>query len=226
MKYPRFLFEKSTSLPLPASWRTGTGQGDVAALTGVGEEEEAVSLAGTKAMKPVALANFTERYLPLPHFKPIKQAKTNWCWAAVSAAVENCYNGGEMPTGQAGIASRTLPLHPSCFERLNDTCDVMWDLAAALGRHFATLEEAPTAIGELHQEINEGRRPICVGINWYGRNTKHFAAICGIDPGAPGGPVLYVMDPYRGEIKSFSYQGFPNNCFPNSIWDRTYFTQG
>jgi Papain-like cysteine protease AvrRpt2 len=158
-----------------------------------------------------AIAGFT-----VPH-----QEQTNWCWAAVSLAVDTYYAGANWT--QCTLAGATLGFG-CCSTPLPDGCDVPYYLDRSLtcvGR-FDRYVHGSALYSTVQTEIS-GRRALCCRIQW-SLNAAHFVAISNWSIDANGTQWVGVQDPGDGyNFQTFS--DFANSYKSAGTWSDTYFTR-
>lgn len=157
-------------------------------------------------MSAVKLAGFTMQ----------RQSEDNWCWAAISASI-NDYFGGDPAWSQCRVAGACLVL--DCCANPGP-CDAPHNLEhplAAVGhlyRHgygILTFDEIASAI-DMHMIV-------CCHISWSG-GGGHFVAIIGYDPHSED---LLVLDPARGD-ETVPFASFSTAYNGTGEWDWTYFS--
>ncbi len=152
------------------------------------------------------------------NFELWHQDMDNWCWAAVSSAIGNYYDG-RARWSQCGVASRCLT--EACCPPATP-CDRGWYLELGLAdvQHPATLEW-PLDISQIQQHIN-AETPIGVRIQWPDPDKGHFIVIEGYDR-TPDGDVIYVEDPWTGSHNVDSQE--LNEAYDGKgRWSHTYLT--
>src|SRR4051812_2287719 len=114
-----------------------------------------------------------------PEFNMIRQRQTNWCWAAVSAAVKS-YAVNEIVT-QCEVATEVLAGDLRCCAA-PDSCDIQFSLTQALERMDTLLLPLDTQVtfGVIKGQIDNDK-PVCARIQWVDRNGDpdgaHFVVI-------------------------------------------------
>ena len=133
------------------------------------------------------------------------QAKTEWCWAAVSTSVNLFFRPTSTHT-QCDIAGSVLSL-PCCSGTPASlaACNVPHALHPVLGRYHLLAADPivkPLTFDRLRGEIDAGR-PVCVLIKWLDHSGKltdrgHFIALNGyrVTPGLK--QFVSITDPFYG----------------------------
>lgn len=151
----------------------------------------------------------------LSSFHMQTQLETNWCWAAVSASINQFYQG-TIPWSQCQVAAACLGL--SCCQYA-EPCDSQFTLEHPLAVVGHLERHAPGSL-EFHQIMDAVDRDavVCCHISWYG-GGGHFVAIVGYD--ADNGDVL-IQDPARGG-ETVPFATLANAFNSSGVWDYTYF---
>lgn len=152
----------------------------------------------------------------LPNFRMEQQRETNWCWAAVSASVNDFYRGNPV-WSQCAIAASCLG-RACCFSP--EPCDTRYTLEHPLSvvGHLAGHGYGPLTFPEVAGEIDRGAVVCChIAIDGGG---GHFVAIVGYDPVTRD---VLVKDPARGD-DTLPFDTFVHAYNGTGRWDYTYFT--
>jgi hypothetical protein len=157
-----------------------------------------------------AIAGFT-----VPH-----QEQDNWCWAAVSVAVETYYGGANW--SQCDLAGVQLGLG-CCSNPIPNACDVPFYLDRSLAGVgcFDRYVSGSVPYSSVQTEIG-ARRPLCCRIQW--SVGGHFVAISDWRIDASGTEYVGVQDPDNG----YNFQTlseFTNSYRSAGSWSDTYFTR-
>jgi hypothetical protein len=164
--------------------------------------------------------------LPPRPFTIQQQGLLNWCWAAISSSVANCYNSSNSWT-QCRIASSCLSAaccnNPAPDPPCNDTYYL--DKALSLVGHLATgpgpiMRSGTAQTAEIQTEVNNSR-PICAYIDWGAATDGHFVALSGYDPTTVE---VRVEDP-DGATQTWMNLSKFSNAYPGGgTWTYTYWT--
>jgi hypothetical protein len=155
-----------------------------------------------------------------------KQEQLNWCWAAVCASVATFHHDQRWRqcTIVNAVLSAILGGADCCTSGASDTCNMPWDLRAALLRtgHLAAPVSGPLPFATVQTHI-ANQRPVACRISSPGP-TAHFIAIIGCAQTAMGQQWLTVVDPSPSapETSTLLYNDLMTNYFPNSRWDQTF----
>jgi hypothetical protein len=157
------------------------------------------------------------------------QQQTNWCWAAVTAAIHNFRNPGDTRT-QGEVATPTLVKEHQIAQTvdcnknpelcnfqaaLDDALDLTKDLSRGgfLPNQFLDFESI--------QGFLDRDRPIAVRIVWEGGGA-HFVAVDGYFVYSSGQQCVHVEDPASGPNLYF-YDDLVQHYPPdNGHWQDTY----
>jgi hypothetical protein len=157
-------------------------------------------------------------------FQVETQEESNWCWAAISSAVDRYYNpysfltqcevAAEMPGLQQNACID--PEQNNAPEALQTALDVigMGNTPKTLGIDFKTLQS----------EIDAGR-PVCARIEWTGGGA-HFVVLCGYQEWTRGVNTLAtvdVADPFYPD-STRRFDDFPTSYHGGGVWSHTYLT--
>ena len=150
------------------------------------------------------------------------QEQSNWCWAAVAAAVAGYY--ATNVKSQCQIVSAVLPDAPAggcCANGATTACNQQFQLLKALDyvSHLADTgsEGEPLDNETLRAEITAGR-PVGIQITWRDAG-RHFIAATGCK-----GDVVDVRDPANGPTTAH-YQTLVDDYLGRGSWTRTYRTR-
>lgn len=146
-----------------------------------------------------------------------QQQQTNWCWAAVTQAINNYKGGGD---SQCQIASRTLGIATCCSQPTQ--CNIAYYLDRALDMYGLLNRVVPGkyAYNLIQNELNN-RRLVGVRLGWNG-GGGHFITVyqCQITGNTQN---IVICDPWYG-ISTQNYTGFPNTYQGGATWTHTYLT--
>lgn len=162
-------------------------------------------------------------------FRMQKQEQLNWCWAAVSASVAIFHHdqNWRQCTVVNTVLNAILGGTDCCTSGSSDSCNIPWDLRAALLRigHLAPPVSGPLPFAGLQAQI-QNQRPVACRISSPGP-TAHFIAIIGCAQTGSGQQWLTIADPSPSapETSTLLYNDLLTNYFPNSRWDQTYLTR-
>jgi hypothetical protein len=120
----------------------------------------------------------------------VGQIESNWCWAAVCAALRRFYESKN--DGPCVVASTVLQRNTCCSAP--DPCNEPYVLTDAL-KTFGYLQTgggAGTADPQSIQTELQARRPIGVGIEWPDSDVWHYVLVSGFDAGSSE---ITFMDP-------------------------------
>ncbi|WP_394348953.1 papain-like cysteine protease family protein [Hymenobacter setariae] len=144
-----------------------------------------------------------------PAYQPLTyslatQEQSNWCWAAVTCAINDFYPSKNHFT-QCDLVSRVL--QRACCNAPNQ-CDEPWylDRALYMTAHYSGMYSGRVSKEYLHDMINIQRRPVCMQIEWNGGDIGHVVTIIGISPSG----VLYIADPHFQYVNCL-YDTFPDD---------------
>lgn len=142
-------------------------------------------------------------YQPLA-YNIVTQEQGNWCWAAVTCAIDAFYVNGNRLT-QCDLVSRALQ-RVCC--NIPARCNEPWylDRALALTKHYSDGCGGRVSKAYLHEMINNQNRPVCMQIKWHGGDTGHVVTIIGISPSG----VLSIADPHYQYVDC-AYDTFPDD---------------
>ena len=163
-------------------------------------------------------------------FHMLSQAHTNWCWAAVSAAVRK--------TTQCSVANEVLDRDDCCDN--GEACNSEDSLTDALGDMLAQVREGTVSFEVIQNEIGQGR-PLCARIAWDAdrdliEDRGHFVVISGC-PLRNNVPCLTVLDPDSGRDSGLNqpaeavstevpFEEFKTRYKSTGIWTHTYLLKG
>lgn len=153
-----------------------------------------------------------------------RQETDNWCWAANTASIANCYAGQNLWT-QCSVASRMFN-KPCCPGDSHPECDEDSYLDEGLQRtHNLAAPELPRALSsdEIKDQIDQ-RRLIGVRIRW-ANGFGHFITIHGYSINA-GQFFVYVKDPQRpSSVPSYNELVNSYQHAEGARWSHTYFSR-
>jgi hypothetical protein len=172
-------------------------------------------------------------------------AHPHWCWASVTAAVWNYFEGAAFTMAQVVV----LVLQPDCSGLFTaDQGEHEWDLASALAmdnpgcpkpphNHFAANGEAngQVAFEDLQHQVDDLQRPVCVALTFdtSGGQLSHYCVINGVFM-QDGEPWISLLDPAGvppGQ-QAMSFAAFNSGkltldsdaAYP-AVWSDTFYTQ-
>lgn len=157
------------------------------------------------------------------NYTNLLQEQANWCWAAVSTAVDHFYNGSSTST-QCSVANGTLGRTDCCGTGASGPCNVAYYLDQALTDvgHLDTFTGSSYTYDATCQEINTSR-PLCIRIGWKG-GGGHFLAVVGYLAFSPVLERLLLADPAYGD-QTVNYTGLFNDSYQGKgSWTHTYET--
>jgi hypothetical protein len=153
------------------------------------------------------------------------QQESNWCWAAISSAVDRYYSPYSFLT-QCEVAAEMPGLQQdACIDpEQNNDPEALQTALDVIGRGYT-----PKTLGidfkTLQAEIDAGR-PVCVRIEWTGGGA-HFVVLCGYQEWTSGVNTLEtvdVADPFYPD-STRSFNDFPESYHGGGIWSHTYLTK-
>jgi hypothetical protein len=151
------------------------------------------------------------------------QEQTNWCWAAVSNAVDHYYDSTSSST-QCSIANGTLGRSDCCGVGASGACNIPYFLNQALSNvgHLDFFTSSSYSFSKVTSEIDTGR-PLCIRVGWSG-GGGHFLAIHGYFNFFFFTERLTLADPIYG-VQTVNYTGLFNDSYQGSgTWTHTYET--
>jgi hypothetical protein len=148
------------------------------------------------------------------------QLESEWCWAAVSASVDNFYGGAAWT--QCKVVNAELGRADCCANGSSANCDKPWYLEKALKRvhHFNGLTGLSSQAA-VKTEIDSGH-PLGVRTAWSGGGA-HFLVVHGYDYTNPVQPTLSVADPFYGS-SIVDYNLFCTSYQGSGAWTDSYNT--
>ena len=161
--------------------------------------------------------------MPILNFELPLQEHSNWCWAAVTAAIVHFFTP-ESQVRQCGIAHDELDLR--CCEDPERKCNQVHRLQlplARIGRLRGQQKQGVLSFNEIREEIDAGR-PICVRVGWNG-GGGHFVVISGYDVLPKMGEVVIIDDPQAGQSR-LTYDAFLSRYRKSGSWTHTYPLKG
>lgn len=162
----------------------------------------------------------------LLNFQIQKQLMSNWCWAAVTASINQFYLPASV-LSQGDIVSTELDL-PSCKRTPPlPYCNKQFDLSVALD-HLKLLDQTIDNVIYPDKILEEiiSQRPVPCQVNFEDIGG-HVVVIYGYrlnDARDTRNPYLSVADPQYGDSRFIAYNDLINN-YRGGIWVRTYLTQ-
>lgn len=151
------------------------------------------------------------------------QEQTNWCWAAVSTAVDHYYNSSS-PNTQCSVANGTLGRNDCCGVGASGPCNIPYFLNQALSNvgHLDFFTGSPYSFDKVVSEISSAR-PLCIRIGWAG-GGGHFLAVYGYFALFVFSERLTLADPIYG-VQTVNYTALFNDSYQGSgTWTHTYET--
>jgi hypothetical protein len=153
------------------------------------------------------------------------QAKSQWCWAAVTAGVVNLYRPGR--TDQDRVARHFLNArYPE------DSAQYLEQVLAGESalRRSVIFAESPPTDADLEQmvrgEIDSGR-PVCAEMTFPDRT--HYVAISGYLPSTVGPVLLSVLDPEdedpASSLRTVPLPEFRENYRQDALWSAAFLTR-
>lgn len=149
------------------------------------------------------------------NFPCVHQQQTNWCWAAVTQAI-NAFKGGTAT--QCQIASGSLGRNDCCTQPGN--CNIPYYLDRSLTLYNLLRSMVPNKYGynQIRNEIS-AQKPVGVRLGWNG-GGGHFVTVYGYQNNANIGYIA-ICDPWYG-ISVQDYINFPNAYQGGATWSTTY----
>jgi papain like cysteine protease AvrRpt2 len=153
-------------------------------------------------------------------FEMQEQQEGHWCWAAVSASVDQYLNPAAA-LAQCAIASEVLEAKNCCSNQDE------YDEAASLEEALRVVNRLNTAKGgrlefqDLQSEL-DADRPVCIAIEWNGGGA-HFVAVSGYQVSGSGIRTIEIGDPlYPNSTQDFDL--FPADYHGGGEWAATFLT--
>jgi Papain-like cysteine protease AvrRpt2 len=149
------------------------------------------------------------------------QSYSNWCWAAVTASVANCFN----PPGtlsQCSVAANQLGLN-CCGGDGPGPCNRTWNLDQPLQQvgNYDHRDDSTVLFSDLQTEVS-GQRPVGCRIVWSDQSA-HFVTVIGWST-ANGSDWVDVGDPAAGFVQ-LSYSDLVSAYDSQGTWTNTYITR-
>ena len=169
----------------------------------------AVSLLFTLS-NTAAFAITTSEAVAIPK---VKQAQTNWCWAASSVSILKYY--GKSVTQNAFVSK----VKGSAVNKTASDREVLAGLKA-YGLTGTLVSDAIT-YNRIVSQIGTGK-PVYAGWTW---NTSggHAIVIDGFDGLSASTGYVEYMDPADGKCHSLSFYAFKGGSSYNHVWDGTIY---
>jgi hypothetical protein len=151
-----------------------------------------------------------------------KQERDEFCWAAVTQAIERTH-GTEV--SQCSIAQSVIGANlcgPDCAGC--DSSEPLSDILEIRGR-LRDLIKAQVSFEDIKDEIDTNRRVICCHLDR--KPDGHFIIICGYSEAA-GSPRVAILDPSKkvpSGPQEHDYAQFTVAYEEGGTWDETYLTQ-
>jgi hypothetical protein len=166
---------------------------------------------------------------PSMPFRVETQEVSNWCWAAVSSAVDRYYNPSSF-LRQCEVAAGMVGMQNACIDPDNNNEPGALQTALEIIGRGDEHVVGPIKFDRLQAEIDAGR-PVCVRIEWEGGGA-HFAVLCGykeysdLTDGVTALTTVDVADPfYPDSTREFSDSvNFFESYHGRGTWSHTYLT--
>jgi Papain-like cysteine protease AvrRpt2 len=155
-----------------------------------------------------------------------EQIFDNWCWAAVTAGIEQAY--GDPERSQCTIVSKVLGKVCCPDEKAPAACNrpLAMDEPLADGRHLRRRFDHPShRTFEFVRSRIRGGFPIVARIDWNRGGAGHFVAITGYRR-EDDLTFLYISDPQNGERLKVRFEHFLSFYQQSGFWDISYETKG
>ncbi len=155
-------------------------------------------------------------------FQMEKQDESEWCWAAVSASVDQYFQPDSSLT-QCEIVGKVLDVLDSCKHKAK------YDQQASLQEALSVVHRLRKVTGrltfeEVQAEIDAGR-PVGVMIVWNDANgAAHFVAISGYQMLNSGIRTIDVADPFY-PASTDDFDLFPATYHGGGAWTFTFLTK-
>lgn len=152
-----------------------------------------------------------------------RQARSRWCWAAVTAAVHSYFATGNERIAQPEVVARVLG--DDCRKN-PETCNRGFSLLEALTAPNiavpACREDSHITFDRIKTEI-DARRPVGVRVRWRNtRNLGHFVVVYGYREADDGRKIVVVSDPV-GRSFIMDYERLKTAYRVTGEWTHTYF---
>jgi hypothetical protein len=146
------------------------------------------------------------------------QQQTQWCWAAVSVAVNLYYHPTSGQT-QCAVANAAMGSTTCCGDGSTPQCNQPWflDQALQIVGDLNAWSSGKATITVVKNEIN-ACRPFCLRIAWNG-GGGHFVAVYGYSR-----RFLDIGDPWYGN-GVVAYDTFPDTYQGGGAWTDNYTTK-
>jgi hypothetical protein len=123
-------------------------------------------------------------------FQVETQEESNWCWAAVTSAVDRYYHPNSFLT-QCEVVAETPTDVGACLDPdAHNNAGVLEEALKNIG--MEQFVNGDIKFSTLQTEIDAGR-PVCVAIDWEGGGT-HFVVLCGYQQWTDGKSFLETVD--------------------------------
>ena len=152
------------------------------------------------------------------------QQQSEWCWAAVTLAVEKYFNPASTLT-QCSIANRVLGQKSCCGDQKEQAaCNKLEELQNALAsvNRLAAAIARPLRFTEVKQQIDAGL-PVCARIQW-ASGGAHFVVLEGYRVLPSGAQHVYVADPLNPSAE-VDFEEFMLAYHGEGEWTGSYLVQ-
>ncbi len=170
--------------------------------------------------------------MPSINFNMQQQEHSEWCWAAVTASVDQFFNP-ESTWCQCRLANRMakavklkVKACGTCQKPkgVPEKCNHPWVLDRPLkivGRLKGNLKLKPLSFAQIEKKIKAGR-PVCARVQWGPGPDGHFVVISGCDTAKSGNRYVDVEDPLNGSSTWLFDEFLVNYQYAQGTWDVTY----
>lgn len=154
-----------------------------------------------------------------------KQTEDKWCWAAVSASVDNYFSPADLMQ-QCTVARDVLNALDCCTNPDSYNTGASLELALQKVGRFKQIFAGPAKFADVCAQLN-ANLPVGARIAW-NQGGAHFVVITGFTVSPSGQQVLSIADPlfrnstvYYNDFVS-AYQAKTNG---GGKWTHTYYVQ-
>ncbi|HEU4717169.1 MAG TPA: C39 family peptidase [Bacteroidia bacterium] len=156
-----------------------------------------------------------EKTLP---YTCLHQEQTEWCWVAVTAAVNGFYG---RTLQQCDIANNCLDQSTCCVDGSSAACNTPWYLNRSLSDYNSlnAMTAGKMEFASVQSEIDNSN-PVCLRIGWNG-GGGHFVAVYGYNS---TDEYITIGDPWFG-VNVRDYNTFPTQYHAGGTWTTTYTTK-
>lgn len=156
------------------------------------------------------------------------QQQSEWCWAAVTASVDEYYNGGSGQK-QCKIVEGHFPGKSCCIKGSSKACNKTFQLEIALsgiGHMSGAVLNRSLTYSESERQNCTLKRPFGVRIQWHGTPGGHFVTITGVHDDKR--TELHIEDPDWGRLVmahktiQTAYQSSYHSGKPQGSWTDSY----